>query len=154
MDFHRIPSYIAFPKIKDPELDAMAKDLYNAYTEERLIPILAGEDYRNQPNTPEGGAAQYSIFKQALNLSKKDVYDHLISTVGQKHELLINEHSDDVEGIKKTGDQLIFLHKIKFSELSETQKSIGKAEYIKAHGQPSHWRDWQKLYAIAAAIKG
>ena len=154
LDFHRIPSYIAFPKIKDPELDAMAKDLYNAYTEERLIPILAGEDYRNQPNTPEGGAAQYSIFKQALNLSKKDVYDHLISTVGQKHELLINEHSDDVEGIKKTGDQLIFLHKIKFSELSETQKSIGKAEYIKAHGQPSHWRDWQKLYAIAAAIKG
>jgi hypothetical protein len=152
LDFHQIPSYRAFPKLKEPDLDKMAKHLYNEYTEKRLVPLLAGAEYRNQPETTRGGYAQKSMLEQSLNLSRLDVYNQLLSTIGQKHSKLVNEHSDDVEGIKKAEKQLTFLLKLKFSELSDDKKTIGKLEYLKHNDHPTSWEDYRDLYATAAKV--
>jgi len=152
LDFHKIPSYRAFPKLKEPDLDKMAKDLYNEYTEKRLVPLLAGAEYRNQPETPRGGYAQKLMLKQSLDLSRSDVYNHLISTVGQKYTKLVNEHSDDVESIKKAENQLTFLFKLKFSELPDGKREIGEIEYLKDNDPPTSWEDYRDLYARAAKV--
>ena len=153
LDFHKIPSYRAFPKLKEPELDAMAKDLYNEYTDEVLVPLLAGAEYRNQPETVRGGYSQKIMLNKAMTLGRKGVYDHLLRTVGLKHERMVKDGSKDVEDIKKAENQLTFLFKLKFSELNSDQQRIGKDEYLKLKKPPTSWEDYRALYTVAAKVK-
>ena len=153
LDFHKIPSYRAFPKLKEPELDAMAKDLYNRYTDEKLVPLLAGAEYRNQPETVRGGYSQKLMLDKAMTLGRKDVYDHLLRTVGLKYESLVGDGSKDVEGIKKAENQLTFLFKLKFSELNADKQRVGKLNYLKQRKPPTSWEDYRELYAIAEKVK-
>jgi hypothetical protein len=93
------------------------------------------------------------MLNKAMTLGRKGVYDHLLRTVGLKHERMVKDGSKDVEDIKKAENQLTFLFKLKFSELNSDQQRIGKDEYLKLKKPPTSWEDYRALYTVAAKVK-
>ena len=152
LDFHRIPRYRAFPKLKDPTLDAMAKDIYNIYTAKRLFPTLTSREYVEAKKTPQGGRKQKRMLKSALDMGETKVHDTIIEKVGLKLSTLIAQ-GDNLEEIEKAENQLIYMFKLKFSKLSSSQRTEGKASFKEAYDKaPETWEEYSKLFNIAKQI--
>ena len=150
LDTHRIPRYKAFPKLKHPELDKIAKDIYNEYTEKRLFPILSSSSYTDVPETPEGGREQKRRLNSILDLTKTQVYDTVIQTVGSNLRSLERSKSKDTGKIEKHKEQLIYMFKLQFSKLSTSTRSSARVDFGKT---PKSWTDWQALYNRAKQIQ-
>tara|TARA_R110002020_G_scaffold79124_2_gene198547 strand:+ start:5709 stop:9092 length:3384 start_codon:yes stop_codon:yes gene_type:complete len=150
LDTHRIPRYRAFPKIKNPELNDIAKDIYNEYSEKRLMPILASSSYRDVPETPEGGRIQKLRLLNILDLTKTQVHDEVINRVGRNLRDLQASSPEATEQIEKLEGQLEYMFKLQFSSFSGTIRRQAELAFEK---KPTNWEDWQKLYDIGKTLK-
>ena len=150
LDTHKIARYRAFPRLKNPEVNDIAKDVYNEFTEQILFPFLAGREYTNVPNTPQGGRQQKLMFLEMLDLTKTKVHDEVIQRVGQKLQLYENSYPDDTKEIEKLQGQLEFMYKVKWKGLNYLQRKGAEAEFTK---KPKNWEDWRNLYMIGSKVK-
>ena len=153
LDIHKIARYRAFPKLKNPELNDMAKDIYNEYTETVLFPFLSGSIYKNVPKTPQGGRKQKKMFKRMLTLTTTNVHNKIIERVGQKLQQYESVAPDYTEEIEKHQDYLSFMYKIKISTLNADDRRDAQDEFstINDDRKPSNWEDFRKIYEIGKA---
>ena len=150
MDTHKIPRYRAFPKLKHPELNDIAKDIYNEYSEKKLMPILASSSYRDVPDNPEGGRIQKLRLLNILDLTKTQVYDEVINRVGRNLRDLQASSPEATEQIEKLEGQLEYMFKLQFSSFSGTIRRQAELSFKK---KPTNWEDWQTLHRIGKRLR-
>ena len=144
LDLHRIPTYRAFPKLKDPRVDAIAKKLYQDYTDEYLVPNLASAAYKSVADTPEGGAKQKLMLESILDFTKGKVYDEVINVLGRRQADQIDK--GQTKELKETEEQLTYMYKVLLSELPEPHRKKAKNEFKAGFGTPKNYQDWAKMY--------
>ena len=154
LEFHEIPKWRAFPRLAEPELNEMAKKLYNEYTKKELIPIVTSNNYITQPETPEGGTRQKLILNRALRLGKEGVYNTLSHIIEQKLDTLEVREKGNTKDGKKAKKQLLYLFQLRLKRLPEAQQDIAKEQFLSRHNRsPSSWEDYKELYSRAKKIK-
>lgn len=153
LDTHKIARYKAFPRLKNPEVNDIAKNIYNEYTEDRLFPFLASDDYQNVPDTPQGGRKQRGMLKRILDLTKREVHNRVIQTIGLKLKNYQRDNSENIGEIEKLQDQLKFMFRVKISELGDKRKDA-EYEFNKQYNRkPKDWQDFRAIYEIGRQIK-
>ena len=130
---------LSFPKIRDPELDRMAKTYYQLYSERALIPLINSAEYQRI----ESPQIKKQYLKRAMGGLKTQVYDAMLRTLAQ-----------DLGGItdsdKKTTteDQMLRLARIRWNEVSDEAKLTTKQLYPNLQ-----FNTWQDYYIAIEASK-